>query len=416
MQVSRPHPSAARVAPLAATLAAFLLGACRGAPAPLPAPRVAADSARADTVAPGVVHRTWYVSAGPWVVHALDVDRRGTRGRCWAPVALKAGGRGPARALLSDLAAAERARRGPGRLAGAVNADFFLFAPDGLPTSAHVRDGEVLFGPAARDVFAVDRDGRLHVTRLEAAGWLVAGRDSVRLGRWNRVEAGAVSLVDPSYGERVDSARLGLAVPLRSIDGGRAAFGGSRWTRLVADTALGPGAPAPRVPRDGALVVAGRGTPDSVRAALLRIGRARDTVRLRVALSPFHPREAVGGNGVLLARGQVPARLDSVGNAGFRNRNPRTAVGFTRDGRRLFYVVVDGRQPGYSAGMTLRELAAFMRDLGAHEALNLDGGGSSAMVVPDLRGDTAVTIVNRPSDKTERRVANGVAVANTCTP
>lgn len=91
-------------------------------------------------------------------------------------------------------------------------------------------------------------------------------------------------------------------------------------------------------------------------------------------------------------------------------------MGFTRDGGRLFYVVVDGRQPGYSAGMTLRELAAFLRELGADEALNLDGGGSSAMVVPDLRGDSAVTIVNRPSDKTERRVANGVAVANTCTP
>jgi exopolysaccharide biosynthesis protein len=152
-----------------------------------------------------------------------------------------------------------------------------------------------------------------------------------------------------------------------------------------------------------------------VRALLERMGRAGDTVRVRMAISPFHPRHAVGGNGVLLRDGLVPAQLDSVGQASFRARHPRTAVGFDATGRRLLLVTVDGRQPGHSVGMTLQELAALMRGLGAVEALNLDGGGSTALVVPDLRSSTGVRIVNRPSDKTERKVANGLAAVRECT-
>lgn len=76
-------------------------------------------------------------------------------------------------------------------------------------------------------------------------------------------------------------------------------------------------------------------------------------------------------------------------------RHPRTAVGQREDGTLLF-VVVDGRQPLLSVGMTLQELAKFMKDLGAVNAYNLDGGGSSTMVVEN-------TIVNSPSDRDGER-------------
>ena len=394
----------------AATLLLPRLAACRGGAGALPAPAVPADSARADTVAPGAVHRTFYIGAGPWVVHVLDVDQR----QCWSPVPLGAAPAGPSRELLTTMATRARTEGGIDFVAGAVNADFFLFAPDGLPTGAEVLGGRMPFGPGDRDVFALDSAMRPHVTRLTTQGWLVAGRDSVRLTRWNRPDANAVAILDRAYGERVDSARLGLALPLRYVDLGTASLSSGRVVRLVPDDTVGPGTLAPSIPPDGALVVAGRGTSDSVRARLERVARAGDTVRLRVAMRPFHPRFAVGGNGVLLRDGQVPARLDSVGNEGFRGRHPRTAVGFDRRGRRLLLVTVDGRQPGYSVGMTLRELATLMRGLGAEEALNLDGGGSTTFVVPDLQTTDGVTIANRPSDKTERKVANGLAVVRFC--
>ena len=82
-------------------------------------------------------------------------------------------------------------------------------------------------------------------------------------------------------------------------------------------------------------------------------------------------------------------------------RQPRTLAGVRADGTTLL-VTVDGRRPGWSVGMTLPEAARLMRSLGARDALNLDGGGSSTMTV---RGE----VVSRPSDRGgERPVSDGV--------
>ena len=90
--------------------------------------------------------------------------------------------------------------------------------------------------------------------------------------------------------------------------------------------------------------------------------------------------------------------LDSINfNA---NRHPRTMVGITGTGHLLF-VVVDGRQPGYAEGMSLFELRALAHSLGCTDALNLDGGGSTTMVVA---GESSNGVVNRPSGKVERPV------------
>jgi exopolysaccharide biosynthesis protein len=82
--------------------------------------------------------------------------------------------------------------------------------------------------------------------------------------------------------------------------------------------------------------------------------------------------------------------------------HPRTAVGVSRDRRELLFVVADGRREGVP-GLTLPELAALMVEVGACTALNLDGGGSSALWLRDR-------IVNQPSDGFERKVANHLGV------
>ncbi|SDH14173.1 phosphodiester glycosidase family protein [Nonomuraea jiangxiensis] len=96
----------------------------------------------------------------------------------------------------------------------------------------------------------------------------------------------------------------------------------------------------------------------------------------------------------------------SFGFAWANNRQPRTMAGIDRQGR-LLLVTVDGRLSGGSEGFTLAEGAAFMRSLGAVDALNLDGGGSSAMAVNGA-------LVNRPSDATgERPVGDTIQVLPT---
>ncbi len=96
--------------------------------------------------------------------------------------------------------------------------------------------------------------------------------------------------------------------------------------------------------------------------------------------------DAVSGFGMLLRNGQ------NVGDDG--PQHPRTAAGVSQDGRYLYLLIIDGRQPNYSIGATTRETAEWIRQLGAYTALNLDGGGSTEMVTDDGQGNPL--IVNRP--------------------
>ena len=120
---------------------------------------------------------------------------------------------------------------------------------------------------------------------------------------------------------------------------------------------------------------------------------------------PFDPDFVLGGGPVLLRDG-APAAAADAGEyaAGFRlERHPRTAVGARADGT-VVLAVVDGRQPGLSVGMTIDELTALMTGLGCVAAINLDGGGSTTMVV---RGRVA----NHPSDPGgERPVGDALLV------
>jgi len=112
--------------------------------------------------------------------------------------------------------------------------------------------------------------------------------------------------------------------------------------------------------------------------------------------------QAISGDRMLILAGEIVPELDdSV-------IHPRTAIGINRNGRWLYLVVVDGRQPFYSTGATFQELAELLKDLGAHFAMALDGGGSSTMVIEGEDGKPV--ILNSPIDSyipgRERPVAN----------
>ena len=114
--------------------------------------------------------------------------------------------------------------------------------------------------------------------------------------------------------------------------------------------------------------------------------------------------ETVVGAGPLLvenSRVNVRSREENIANDIASGRAPRTAIGIKKNND-IILVVVDGRST-QSCGMTLQELAAFMIKLGAKDALNFDGGGSSEMV---LKGN----IVNKPSDGKERLISMGLGV------
>lgn len=130
-----------------------------------------------------------------------------------------------------------------------------------------------------------------------------------------------------------------------------------------------------------------------------------DTLRL---LLKFNPRfsgisNLIGGWPRLIKDGKniikTNKNAEGVIERFSENRHPRSAVGFDKDSTTIFFIAVDGRQKS-SRGMTLEELADFMIGEGLYQGLNLDGGGSTTMVINNV-------VVNQPSDASgEREVGN----------
>ena len=113
---------------------------------------------------------------------------------------------------------------------------------------------------------------------------------------------------------------------------------------------------------------------------------------------------------LLVNNGEVELSMPT--DASFaKSRHPRTAVGIDATGKNVFFVTVDGRQTGHSLGSNLQDLGEYMISLGAKYALNLDGGGSTAMVVRELGTNTPV-LVNKPSNGSEIGVSAILQVIN----
>ena len=118
---------------------------------------------------------------------------------------------------------------------------------------------------------------------------------------------------------------------------------------------------------------------------------------------------AISGNTLFLDRGQTPLR---IANPYHDEPQPRTACALDRAGRSLLIVIVDGRQPNYSEGVTLAELAEIVTAYGGDTALNLDGGGSTTLVAQGPGGRPVQ--LNSPIDNRipgrERPVANHLGI------
>ena len=152
----------------------------------------------------------------------------------------------------------------------------------------------------------------------------------------------------------------------------------------------------------GTQVISGHG----VNAKKLQSVNIGDDVKLAESFNNTILTQAetiVGAGPMLIEKGKINVRSteERIAKDIAQGRSPRTAIGITADGSVLL-VVVDGRSFS-SCGMTLNELASFLSNLGAVEALNFDGGGSSEMVIKGK-------IVNKPSDGKERLISMGLGL------
>ncbi|QYC40311.1 hypothetical protein Nocox_13470 [Nonomuraea coxensis DSM 45129] len=307
--------------------------------------------------------------------------------------------------LFPGQVAARRPLLDMAREAGAIaaaNADYFDIAASGAPWGVAVQDGELLQSPLPNTkatqtnqtavMFSEDQVGAIGEIVFEGTVKLPGG--TVPLDALNKAELlkDQIGMFTPVWGTYC------RCHPVRGV---------ARTIEVVVRD--GVVAEVVDVPREGAIaegafVLVGREAGADALSSL-RVG---DPVSMDYALrapDDMKVKAAVSGRQLIVADGK-PLELPPENNT----PEPRTAVGFSADGTRMWLVAVDGRQPEFSRGIGLNELARMMADLGAHSALNLDGGGSTTLVVREP-GQKQADLVNRPSDAAGTRpVPTGLAM------
>ncbi len=276
-----------------------------------------------------------------------------------------------------------------------INGDYFTFAT-GRPSGVLLRGGSLVTPPnAARASAGITTDGRLDVRRATFLGsWRGLGGNRIVRGLNAPPTTDGSALYTDAYGPATPPLPGSVAVVLFPFP---AATPDVDLVAPVVESRVdGGGVP---IPAGGAVLVA-RGQSAAAVTAEAVVGSA---MTVRLSLRPAWPGVlAAFGGGPQLVRDGVPLYRsgEKFTTAQLGPRAPRSAVGQLADGR-LLLVAVDGRQPGYSIGLTSFELAQALVRLGAVTGMGLDSGGSTTMAFDG-------TLLNRPSDGRERSISTAV--------
>ncbi len=349
-----------------------------------------------EEIAPGVVYHKIHLPEGPWRIHVVEVELP----RAWAAgIRVRTAKKQEARktsSLAEDALAA-------------INGDFLFPGQASQPAGLYIQSGDLIHLPQRRSAFAITETGQplIAVYKMEL-GLLTAAGERLHIAGFNREPAlGELSVFNDRAQAEGDSLQAAAGFLLQRLSG----------TSIANDTIsfrvqqIRREAWPLSLEGDRWLLAAGAEYAATEQIAL------GDMVRLYCRLAPAQARlmEAISGGPRILRNGGVSIEVEQerLSRSFADKRHPRTAIGYSQDEEVLFMIAVDGRQPGYSVGMSLRELAEFMSTrlaefsrakVNAYQGLNLDGGGSTTMVVNKQ-------VVNKPSDPTgERPVVNALLV------
>ena len=279
----------------------------------------------------------------------------------------------------------------------AVNADFFHLARPAAPFGLHMEEKQIISSPSDDRSwlgFGIDENRTAHITNWLFSGEVISrGTHRYQLYGYNQTYRNDdnIFLYDRNWGKEVSSVFFEGPVLKVLVQNG--------IVQQVIENAE-----TVSIPHDGFVLIAeGKGA-----AFLKEHASAGTTLEYRLGIEPPQKLDmAVGGHVVLVADGSPvdSSRLPSPG----ATRASRTAVGMSSDGKKVFFVTIDGTPA--LAGATMEELALFMSRLGASRALNLDGGGSTAMVSRKL-GEFEPQVVSRLRHGFERSLPSAIGIFN----
>lgn len=265
-----------------------------------------------------------------------------------------------------------------------INAGFFK-PPTGVPLGTMIIDEELISGPIFdRVTLGITKDNEYRIERIHLTGQLVTEDGNVlTLDNVNqpRLSKDHYLLYSYRWGWKTEKGPPG-----------------SKQVLLINGKIKSVSADAMAIPRNGYVIVG----PDKDLFSSFRVG---DKVKLIVSTDPdwSDVKHAVGGGPFLVKNKQVYVDKDAQKFSLKNIRAPRTAVGVTKDDH-LLLVTVDGRQKEKSVGVTFYELAYIMIELGAVNAMNLDGGSSTQMCIGE-------DITNSPTVSGGNNVSNGLIIA-----
>ena len=282
------------------------------------------------------------------------------------------------------------------RAVAAVNGTFFDINHSDAPIYTSMSSEGVRMGsPEPMPAFTL-ADGQAAVQALSASGSLTtAENDTHDLAGINNpsLDEDGIGVYTPTWGEYTLDRPVGAPdepaeqVALATVVDGV----------ITEATGLQESAGDPDIPEDGQVLL-GR-EEGAEQLAGLEVGDEVD-----IEIGPDQDVDlGLAGSHQILADGEVPELPD---DPLVTDIHPRTAVGISQDGSELFVLVLDGRS-NESEGMSLPELGQILADMGAHNAVNLDGGGSSALAAR-VAGAESEAIWNSPSDGEVREVPNAL--------
>ena len=361
-----------------------------------------ANTINSTPVGPGIIHHHEFREVGPWQIHVLEIDMTNE----WIKLeTVKANDRLVGRERISSMAA--RNVRELHRVVGAINGDFY--EAGGVPVGAQVLDGILLKRPTTRSVFGFSPLNKPLIDIVFFEGTVsTATRNSLAINGVNEIRGmNKLILYNKYYGSTTRTNIWGTEIIANYITIHPLVNDTVYVVVIAKDSIMTTGHGNNAIPTNG-IVLSGHDTARSFLNEDVFIG---DTLSIILQLPPAKESiiELIGGTPCLIRNGvaTVEWEQEHTSQSFVYDRHPRTAVGFNQDSTKLYFFTVDGRQPGYSVGMSLFELADYMLEWGVYQGVNLDGGGSTTMIV---RGD----VVNNPSDVDgERSVANALMVIST---
>ncbi|MFI3115679.1 MAG: phosphodiester glycosidase family protein [Clostridia bacterium] len=281
---------------------------------------------------------------------------------------------------------------------GGINGDFYTLST-GVPLGLVIQDGELKSSDAWQNAIGFKTDGSVVIDRPGMDMKLYFGDEYVQVNYFNKVRTNAyVYLFNEAFGAETKVSTSGTDIILEKIDDNMLTPTSSLSFKVVdikkSSSSLAIAENQYILSIDDKI---------SEKVPNVAIG---DVLTLETKVSNTEWNDvsfAIGGESILLKDGVVQTGLAT-------GTNPRTAIGVKADGTIVTYEV-DGRNSSFSNGLSLTDLALEMQALGCVQAINLDGGGSSSVVV-QFAGTNDAVLVNTPSESSLRANSNYIFFLN----